>query len=36
MNELNRRDFLKGSTALMTLASFGLLGRGILKIKKAL
>lgn len=26
MNELNRRDFLKGSTALMTLASFGLLG----------
>ena len=26
MNELNRRDFLKGSSALMTLASFGLLG----------
>ena len=26
MNELNRRDFLKGSSALLTLASFGLLG----------
>ena len=26
MNALNRRDFLKGSTALMSLASFGLLG----------
>jgi predicted dehydrogenase len=26
MNQLNRRDFLKGSTALATLASFGLLG----------
>ena len=26
MNPLNRRDFLKGSTALATLASFGLLG----------
>ncbi|MDF2158650.1 Gfo/Idh/MocA family oxidoreductase [Algoriphagus sp. CAU 1675] len=26
MNQLNRRDFLKGSSALMTLASFGLLG----------
>ena len=24
MNQLNRRDFLKGSTAMMTLASFGL------------
>ncbi len=26
MNQLNRRDFLKGSSAFMTLASFGLLG----------
>ena len=26
MNELNRREFLKGSSALLTLASFGLLG----------
>lgn len=26
MNQLNRREFLKGSTALMSLASFGLLG----------
>ena len=26
MNPLNRREFLKGSTALMSLASFGLLG----------
>ena len=26
MNQFNRRDFLKGSSALMTLASFGLLG----------
>src|SRR5688572_26208884 len=26
MNTLNRRDFLKGSSALATLASFGLLG----------
>ncbi|WP_343849762.1 Gfo/Idh/MocA family oxidoreductase [Algoriphagus jejuensis] len=26
MNRLNRREFLKGSSALMTLASFGLLG----------
>nr|WP_287938083.1 Gfo/Idh/MocA family oxidoreductase [Algoriphagus sp.] len=26
MNQLNRRDFIKGSSAMMTLASFGLLG----------
>lgn len=26
MNQLNRRDFLKGSSSLLTLASFGLLG----------
>lgn len=26
MNQFNRRDFLKGSSAMMTLASFGLLG----------
>ena len=26
MNELNRREFIKGSSALLTLASFGLLG----------
>lgn len=26
MNQLNRRDFLKGSSAMMTLASFGLFG----------